>query len=586
MAKTSTRTSRPAPASIDPVEPYARVVLDGKMPAGRLVRLACQRHLRDLVEGPARGLHWDRAAALYAIRFFRFLRHSKGEWAGQVVQLAPWQQFIVGSVFGWKTAHGTRRFRTVHEEVPRKNGKSTMLAGIGLYCLVADGEPGAEVYAAATKKDQARIIFGEAQRMVRRSAPLAGIIDVFKLNLSVEATASKFEPLSSDDKTADGLNPSAVLIDELHRHRTRALLDVLDTALGARRQPLLWIITTAGEEGAETVYAQEHDYARKVVEGLIEDDTLFAYIATSDEGDDVFDPATWAKVNPNLGISVKLDDMRRQAEKARKSPSALNAFKRLRLNIRTSETQHAFGAELWMACGAPVDVDSLRGRKCYAGLDLSAKNDLTALVLVFDPVEDGAPADVLPFFWVPAHDLPGREDRDRVPYALWRDQGFINTVEGKTIDYGWVAEKIGTLAAEYDIQGIAFDRWRIDDLLRELARAGVDAWIDTGKVGEEISGAVRLLPWGQGFKDMNPAAEALEDALLDGRLRHGKHPVLTWNAANAVLQQDPAGLGKFAKNKSTGRIDGVVALAMALGLAVRRPTPERSMYETVRLAVA
>lgn len=574
--KTSTPISLASPlASTDPVTAYARAIVDKKKPAGRHVVLACERHLRDLDDGPKRGLRWDIDEAIWAIGTFRFLRHSKGEWAGKIVELGDWQQFVVGSVFGWKRADGTRRFRTVYEEVPRKNGKSTKLAGIGLVLLVFDVELGAEIYTAATKKDQARIIFGEAQRMVRKSGALLDKVDVFKLNLSVPSTESKFEPLSSDEKTADGLNPSCVLIDELHRHKTRALLDVLDTAMGARKQPLLWIITTAGDESPDSVYAQEHEYARKVVEGLLEDDNTFVYIAAADETDDVFDPVTWAKANPNLGVSVKLDDMQRQAEKARKSPSSLDAFKRLRLNIRTSGLKGGIGRELWLGCGAPVDVASLAGRRCIGGLDLGGKNDLSALVFEFEPIEEGQPADVLPFFWTCSQDLVGREDRDRAPYRKWRDEGFLTVVDGPTVQHDWIAAQIGTLANLYRIGGIALDRYGFDHLGPALEREGIDYWLThrnkEGKIPTEPppgAGGLRFVGWGQGFVSMGPAVQALDDALSEKRLRHGMNPVLTWNAANVVYALDPStDWRKPMKRKSTGRIDGIVALIMARGLA-------------------
>lgn len=575
-SKTSTNISRASPrASTDPVEAYARAIVDRKKPAGKHVILACKRHLRDLEQGPDRGLHWNLEEALWAIGAFRFLRHSKGEWAGKVVELADWQKFTIGSVFGWQRKDGTRRFRSVYEEVPRKNGKSTKLAGVGIVLLAFDGELGAEVYTAATKKDQARIIFGEAQRMVRKSGPLLDKIDVFKLNLSVPKTESKFEPLSSDEKTADGLNPSGILIDELHRHKNRALLDVLDTAMGSRKQPLIWIITTAGDENPDSVYAQEHEYARKVVEGSLEDDNTFVYIAAADETDDVFDPATWAKANPNLGISVKMDDMQRQADKARKSPSSLDAFKRLRLNIRTSGVKGGIGRELWEPCGDCVDVASLAGRHCIAGLDLGGKNDLSALVLEFPPVAAGSPADILPFFWTCSQDLDKREDRDRVPYRRWRDDGFLTVVDGPTVQHDWIAEQIGDLASLYQIDGIALDRYGFDHLGPALERAGIEYWLakrtEDGKVPTQPpvgSSGLRFVPWGQGFVSMGPAVQALEDALSEKRLRHGMHPILTNHAANVVYALDAStDWRKPVKKKSTGRIDGIVALAMARGLS-------------------
>ena len=309
-----------------PVVEYMHGVQEGTIPACQLVRLAVERHARDLETGAERGLRFDREAAGYALRFFSFLRHSKGEWAGQPFALEPWQQFLIWAAFGWKRADGLRRFRTVYEEVPRKNGKTTMLAGLGLYLLTADGEPGAEVYSAATKRDQAKLSWTEAVRMRGASPSLSRMVQHFRAsdNLSVEATASKFQPLGADADTMDGLNIHAALIDELHAHRTRAVVDVLNTATGSRRQPLIWEITTAGYDRNSVCY-EHHEYSRQVLEGTVEDDSWLAWISTIDEGDDWKDESTWAKANPNLGISVKLDDLRRKAEQAKRMPSAQNA---------------------------------------------------------------------------------------------------------------------------------------------------------------------------------------------------------------------------------------------------------------------
>jgi phage terminase large subunit-like protein len=283
----------------DPVTAYACAVSEDKVPANRLVRLACKRHLEDLASGRGRGLRVDPAAARHAIEFFGFLRHSKGEWAGQTFELAPWQGFIVGALFGWRREDGLRRFRTAYCAVPRKNGKSSTAAGIGLYLLVADGEQGAEVYSAATSRDQARIVFDEARRMVASSPALNRRVETLINNLHVAATNSRFMPLSSDSSTMDGLNVHGAIIDELHAHKTRNVVDVLDTATGARRQPLLFEITTAGYD-RHSICFEHHDYSIKVLEGIVHDDASFAFIAGADDGDDWTDPEVWQKANPNL----------------------------------------------------------------------------------------------------------------------------------------------------------------------------------------------------------------------------------------------------------------------------------------------
>ena len=533
--------------------------------AGTLVKLACKRHLTDLELGAERGLVWRPDAAQFRIGFYpRFLRHSKGEWARRPVELSPWQKFIIGSLFGWKRADGTRRFRSAYLEVSRKNGKSTMLAGVGLDMLVCDGEPGAEIYAAATKKDQARIIFDEAKRMVASSPDLAAELARFKSNISVDGTASKFEPLSSDEKTLDGLNPHCVLIDELHKHKTRALLDVLDTALGARRQPLLIIITTAGDDSPESVYAQENDYATKVLEGTIEDDATLAYIATIDKGDQWDDPAVWEKANPNLGISVKFDDLERQAKKAAKSPSAQSAFKRLRLNVRTSSAERAIDMETWAKNGlARFDPAEMRGRKCWAGLDLSSKIDISAFVKLFEPLEPGGRMRVVARFWMPLDTLEERAEKDRVPFRQWVDQGHIEVTPGNVVDHGEIERAVLGDNDEHAIGSVAYDPWNATQLAASLLGQGVP-----------------MVEFIQGLRSYSEPTKELLNLLVDNRLDHGGNPVLAWMASNLKTQRDKNENLMPHKLHSTGRIDGITALIMAIG---RSMTMDQRSSPTITL---
>ena len=350
----------------DETTAYARAVVANEIVACQLVKLACKRHLTDLKHGAERGLVWRPDAAQYRIGFYpRFLRHSKGEWARRPVDLEPWQKFVIGCVFGWKRADGTRRFRYVYEELPAKTASRRCWPASASTCWCATASPAPRStpprHASATRRASSST---KPSAWSRRRPRCRRALVRFKLNLSVDGTACKFEPLSSDERTLDGLNPHCVLIDELHQHKTRALLDVLDTALGARRQPLLWIITTAGDDSPESVYAPENDYATKVLEGVIEDDAVFAFIATIDKGDRWDDPVAWAKANPNLGISVKLDDLERQAHKAAKSPAALSAFKRLRLNVRTSSAERAIDMEVWARNGGErFDPAEMKHRK-------------------------------------------------------------------------------------------------------------------------------------------------------------------------------------------------------------------------------
>jgi phage terminase large subunit-like protein len=534
---------------LDEVTGWAREVVSRRVIACRYVRLACKRHIDDLKRGHKRGLVWQAGAAQHRIWFYpRFLRHSKGEWARRPVELSNWQKFVIGSVFGWKRKDRTRRYRYAYIECPRKQGKSTLLAGVGLDMLCCDGEMGAEIYAAATKRDQARIIFDEAKRMVGASPELQRYVNRFKLNLSVDRTGSKFEPLSSDERTLDGLNPHCVLIDELHRHRTRHLLDVLDTALGARRQPLLWIITTAGDDSPESVYASENDYATKVLEGTIEDDNVFAFITTIDAGDRWDDPKAWAKANPNLGVSVKLDDLQRQAQKAAKSPAALVAFKRLRLNVRTSDAERAIDMVQWgKNSRGKFDPDKLPRTTCWGGLDLSSKIDISAFVKLFEADQDGIMR-VACRFWMPAATIEERADRDRMPYRRWVDEGWIEATPGNVIDHAEIRDAILGDSKHFEIDGVAYDPWNATQLGVELNERGVQAF-------EFI----------QGLRTYTAPTKELAALLADRKLDHGDNPVLRVMASNMKVQTDKNFNQMPIKSKSLGRIDGMTALVMAIG---------------------
>lgn len=527
---------------------YAEGVLrkHNPVPAGPWVRLACQRFLRDLDEGGERGLEFDPDAAAHVVEFFSHLRHSKGEWAGQVFVLAPWQEFIVWNAFGWKrSADKLRRFRTIYIEVPKKNGKSTFAAGIGIFLFFADGEPGAEVYNAATKREQARIVHSEAVRMVKSSPALRKRIGIVRDNLHIEGTASKYQPLGADADTADGLHPHGVIIDELHAHKNRELYDVLETATAARRQPILFIITTAGYD-RQTVCWELHDYVQKILESSVEDDTTFGYIATIDKADDWRQVSSWKKANPNLDVSVKREDLERKARKAIEVPSAQNAFLRFHLDVWTEQAERWLDMAVWRRCGGAVDAEALAGRECFAGLDLSATIDLTALELVF-PV-DANVADVLSFFWVPEESARQRTRRDRVLYDTWISQGHIEATEGDVVDYDVVRRRINELGERYNIREIALDPWNGRQLATQLGGDGFEV--------VEIR---------QGFASLTSPTKALETLLRKGQLRHGDNPVLTWMASNVAVETDAAGNIKPSKKRSTEKIDGIVALIMAVG---------------------
>jgi phage terminase large subunit-like protein len=343
------------------------------------------------------------------------------------------------------------------------------------------------------------------------------------------------------------------------------MVEMMRAGTKGRRQALILMITNAGIYDPNGVAFQYHDYAEKLLNQQIENDSLFAYVCGLDKGDDWKDSAVWKKTNPLLGVSLNEKYLQEQVREATGMPSKQSLVRRLNFCEWVESSDPFVEPEVWRANGDSVIEGELRGRECYGGLDLSGKNDLTALELVF-PSDDGTKP-VLSFFWTPADGLRKRQDQDGAPYRLWVEQEHLIAKPGTTIDYAWVAQKIGELAGLYDIQAIAFDRWRIDDLQRELDGLGIE---------------VRLIPHGQGFKDMSPAVEAFEDDLLEQRLRHGNHPVLSWCVANAKIVEDPAGLRKFDKRKATGRIDGAVALAMACNLAVIMPEEDTITYTGLR----
>jgi len=572
VTKVKQRTSRAARLrKTDPVTAYALDVIEGKIVAGRFVIAACKRHMDDLKNGPDRGLVWSPAHADFAFRVMREFKHSKGEFAGKRLELMAWQKFRIGSVFGWLNKDGTRRFRTAFSDVARKNGKSTEAAGIALVGLTADGEPGAEIYSAATKKDQARLVFDEAKRMARSSPALRARVKRRQFNMSVAGTDSKFEPLSSDVRSLDGLNPHFVVIDELHKHASRDLLDVMDTAIGSRRQPLIWIITTAGDTNPETVYSQERLYAEQVALGVQKDDTYFAYIACIDDEDDWEDERCWIKGNPNLHVSVKLTDLRRQATKAKGSPSSQREFKRLRLNRRMALSGKEIKFEKWLLCTeGPLDVSALRGRAAYVGLDLSSKLDLTAAALVFPPVEVNERWKVYVRFWCPGENVKDREDRDKASYERWIEEGWLEVTPGDIIDHTALRDQVLEWRREFDIREVLYDPWNATQLSLDLQKEGL-------AVKEFV----------QGIRSYTAPTNEFLALIQSAKLEHGGNPILAWMANNLYIETDK-NLSKMPhKKKSTGRIDGMTAVIMGVGGAMTaEPPPGPSVFELMAAADA
>jgi phage terminase large subunit-like protein len=552
------------------------ITLTGKRPKGKWELLFEERMARDRARAKERGFVFDQGEAREAINFFsKYCRHHKGEWAGKPLVLADWQSTNIGEIFGWRHQEtALRRFRQAWWETPRKNGKTQVAGGVGLRLLVADGEEGGEVYFTATKRDQAKIGYVAACQMVKRSPGLRKYLNVPKgflrgATLVCDRLGAKMEPLSADHSTLDGLNPSGDIRDEVHEWKDHGLAAVLDSAMGARRQPLTFEITTAGVYDQTGVGWTRHDYACNVLEGTFDDDAQFAFIAAADEGDDPFDPMTWWKANPNLGVSPKIDYIAGRAEKARRMPTYLNDFLRYHLNVWTQQVTRWLPMDRWNESdprnlsfeGYEDWAKSLFGRECYGGLDLASTLDLTAFVLAF-PWPDGS-VDLLCRFWIPEKTVERYVHEGKRHYQNWVDLGWLTTTPGDEIDYKWIRQEIGKLGEKYEIKEISFDRWGATQLVQGL--------------GEEDG--FTMVKCGQGYQSLSAPTKDLEAAVTSRRVRHGGHPILRWNAGNAVVRRDPAGNIKPDKEKAKDKIDGIVAAIMSMSTGLMKPETGGSYLE-------
>ena len=495
------------------------------------------------------------------VRFFEgVLRHSKGQHAGENFKLLPWQHDIFRELFGRLKPDGMRQHRVAYIEVPKKNGKSTMLAGIALYMLLADEEPGAEVYGAACDREQAGIIYREAAAMVRASPALSKVLEVVDSRKTIihRASNSFYRVLSADAFRAEGLNIHALLFDELHAQRDRRLFDALRYGGAARRQPLLLSITTAGELDRKALWWEQRTYAERCAADTKLDPAFFGCVYKADEADDPFDQATWHKANPSLGHTITLESFAADALEAKNSPSKLNSFLRYRLDVATASDVRWILPDKWAACGEKLR--RLDGRQAYVGLDLSSTTDLTCAVYLF-PDEDGT-FDVLPFFWAASENAQGRAHRDKVPYLDWAKERteygpLLRLTDGNATDYDTVRRDINEISKRFVIRQMGIDPWNAQHISQQLQGDGFE-----------------IVEFRQGFGSMSSPAKFLETLVLSGKLRHANHPVLSWMASSVAIEMNHAGDIKLSKSKSTERIDGMVALVEAVGLWQRATAPK------------
>lgn len=508
--------------------------------------------------------HYDKAKADRAVTFINNLSHTKGKWAGKRFDLLPWQEQIVRDLFGIVKEDGNRQFLTAYIEIPKKNGKSELAAAIALYLLYADNEASAEVYGAACDRNQASIVFDVAKQMVQMSRPLekrSKIMGATKRIVNY-SNAGFYQVLSAETGTKHGLNVSGLVFDEIHAQPNRHLYDVLTKGSGdAREQPLFFIITTAGTDRNSICY-ELHTKALDILNGRKKDTSFYPVVYGLSDEDDWNDEANWLKANPSLGHTIGIDRVREAYQQALDNPAEENVFKQLRLNMWTSSSVAWIPEHVYAKGNDPIQYDSLRGRSCYAGLDLSSTSDITAFVLVFPPRFEEENYIVLPFFWLPEDTLELRCRRDHVLYDVWERQGYIKTTEGNVVHYGFIEKFIEDLSEIYHIKEIAYDRWNATQMVQNLEGMGLT-----------------MVPFGQGYKDMSPPSKELYKLMMEGKIQHGGHPVLKWMGQNVVMRQDPAGNIKPDKEKSVEKIDGIVALIMGLDRCIRHQTEEGSVYD-------
>ena len=547
---------------------YIDDVTSGRQVTGRYVRLAVERHLNDLERAgdPEFPYYFDEAAAKRIIDFKQQLRHTKGEWANPRkhdtrIRLEPWQQFKDWVLFGWCRPGGYRRFTKAYIEVARKNGKTTDAAAMANYCFLMDRpqEIGPEIYCIATKKEQAKIAWEEAERQIQKQPFLKKLTRTYKQTstIIIPGTAARMRPLGKDSHTEDALNPHFALVDEYHAHRDNSMLEVMESALASREQPLIYIITTAGFDKNSACYQEERTLAVQVLERSLDPvpETYFCLIYTLDEEDDWTDPDVWIKSNPNLGVSVRWDYLEKRIQAALLSPAKQNKIKTKNLNIWTQAETRWIHEETWKACGFPVDIEALDGRKCYVGVDLSASQDITAVVLCFPPEKEGEKYQFIYRFFIPGDNIIERERKDKVPYSYWIEKGFIIATPGNSIDYDFIEQQLLIDAEKYQIQEIAYDPWKAIEIVNHLQEAGFT-----------------MVPINQRYSGMASPTDTFEKKMLGREIAHDNNPVMIWMVSCTEVKSDRQGniMPMKPKRDKTGkRIDGVVASIMGLDRAVR-----------------
>lgn len=515
------------------------------------------------------------------IQFIETLRLPDGTQAGELVVLRDWQKEIIRESYDPSDDEGKKLVRQVVLSMARKNAKTALVSFLAI-CHLCGPEAirNGQLYSLSVDREQASILFNYTKNIIYMDDELSKRLNVTESRKHIidPVSGSIYSVLSGEKKGKMGKSSSFIAFDELAEFGAdRTLYDALLTSTGAHDEPMIWTFSTQAPDD-HAVLSELIDYGEKIKSGELPPDQTFKsflYAVPRDQ-ENIWDEDVWKIANPGLDDFRSIDEMRDFAKKAQRMPSMEMAFRNLYLNQRVSSSKQFISPDVWKENGGEPDLTLFEDRVCFGGLDLSAKNDLTALIFVTQ--DDDMDIHAMSLFWTPGDNIKDRSDRDRVPYDIWAKQGKLFAPPGKVIDYRYVAKQITELHGKMNISGIKFDRWRIDDMVRELEKEGVSVWVE-GR-DEEIPGGLRLIPHGQGFKDMTPAVERLEDLLVQGKIRHGNHPVMTMCASNTRVQSDPAGGRKFDKIKSTGRIDGIVALSMAICPSMVEVEPEKSIYNT------
>lgn len=498
--------------------------------------------------------HYDKARADRAVQFIESLTHTKGEWSNTPFWLLPWEEKIVRDVFGTVREDGTRQFRTAFVEICKKAGKSELAAAVALYLLYADNEPSAEVFSAAADRQQAGIVYEVGKKMVEQCPALMKRSKIMTASKRIvnKANSGYYQVLSADVGGKHGYSISGLIFDEIHNQPNRELYDVLTKGSGdARRQSLFFIITTAGNN-RESIAYELHTKAMDILNGRIKNPTFYPVVYSLGMDEDWTDEKNWYKVNPSLGYTVKIERMREAFQEALRNPAEENVFRWLRLNQWVGSTVAWIPDHVFMKGDIPINMKSLEGRECYAGLDLSSSEDITALVLMFPPRSEGEKYIILPYFWVPEDTVPKKVRQTGVPYDQWIAKGYMNSTPGNIIDYQYILNFIEEISDRYHIMEIAYDRWGSNMVIERLTEMGLT-----------------VVPFGQGYSSMSSPTKMLYELLMKGGMVHGGNPVLRWMAGNVQVDTDPAGNIKVTKKKATGKVDGIVAAIMALDRCVR-----------------